>query len=141
MSWLLGLGLKTFTGNPVIMVYVALAIAAASASISGYAAWTLNGWKLGAKIERLDGERKQAVAQAGINAAAADTCSAAVAAHKKTSDAAMKNGEQLLAAAKVRAEHAEGQIAALDEYLRKPPPDGTCDKAWDIIERASGERS
>lgn len=132
--------LGAFTGNPVLMIYVACAIAAASLTIGAYSGWTLNGWRLGAKVAQVEKERDAAIAQANINAAAVTACNTSISSAKAAADYALKAGEKRLAEANLRAKQAEGQLTALDEYLKRPPPNAGCDTAWDIIERAAGVR-
>lgn len=47
----MGLLLKLFTGNPVMMIWVGLGLFAAGAASGGAAAWTVNGWRLGTQLE------------------------------------------------------------------------------------------
>lgn len=54
--------LKSLMPNPAIIIYaVSVAIAAATG-------WTMNGWRLNGKIDRMIAEHSQAMAQAGQNA-------------------------------------------------------------------------
>lgn len=54
--------LKSLMPSPTIIVY------ALSVAIAGATGWTMNGWRLNGKIDRMVAEHSQAMAQAGQNA-------------------------------------------------------------------------
>lgn len=137
--------LRMFTANPMTMLYVGLAIAAVSAAGAGYAAWEVNGWRLGTKVERAERERDLAVAQGRVLAQAVNSCSAGVDIAKKASDGAAELGAKLLAEAKRLNAGGQGQVDRIEAALRNPTglradgkPKG-CDDAWDFIEQQRGK--
>lgn len=122
-------------------VWLGVGIAAASAGAAGYAAWEVNGWRLGQKVERAERERDLALAQGKVLAEATRSCSAGVDLAKKASDGATALGAKLLDEARRLYAGNRETVASIEAMLKKPPelrPDGkpkTCDDAWDFIEQ------
>ena len=90
------------------------------------------------KIEHVTAERDAALTQASILADAVKRCSEGVDAAKKASKLALDFGAKALEEAKKRNAPLGAQLARMEELLRKPPPNGTCDDAWRVIESEAG---
>lgn len=143
----MGFLLNLFTKNPMVMLYVGLAIAAVSAAAAGSAAWTINGWRLGTQLEHAEAQRDLALAQGKVLAAATVSCTDSVAVAKKASDGATALGVQLLAEARRLSAGNQGTVNRLEDLLKSPAalradgkPKG-CDDAWDEIEKDYAKRA
>lgn len=113
---------------------IKLLIYAGISAVLFAAGWTVNGWRLGEKLEHVEAERDTAIAQGDVLASAVDACNDGVKAAKAASDSAAKLSAQLLEDARRRAAAAAGKAAQLEDALRRG---GTgCDAAWDEIEKA-----
>lgn len=115
--------LKLFAGgNPIGWVIVATAIAAAGFG----AGWTVNGWRLGTRIERLQGENTvyaAANARCGVNVAEVKAAVAGlVDAAEKRAEEGRKAIAQAEKAAVVHINRAAGIIQRLPV-----PPEKQCD--------------
>lgn len=110
--------------SPIKFEIVAIAVVLAmSAGVVG--GWTMNGWRLGARVERLQGAidtQKQSIAMLkGAN----DRCTAGVAevkgAVKGFVDEADKRGRDAAAAMKAAAVAAQGHLQDARDALNRPP--------------------
>jgi hypothetical protein len=120
-----------------IRLLIRLGIAAIALVAAAAGGWTVNGWRLGEKIQRLED-------QSEVLVVAVNACSASVEAGEKAGAAAIAQGEQLLAEA--RRLHAGGTQAVrrIEDLIKKKPPAGPdgkpagCDEAWAAIESKAG---
>lgn len=118
-----------------IKLCIQLAIAAVLLAVAAAAGWTVNGWRLGAEVSRLNGiveTQKQGIeTMAGANkrcTAGLDDVRGAV---KGYVDAGVKASREAAAAAQRAAASAQGHLDAAQEALNRamPPPGQECDKA------------
>lgn len=127
--------LKLFTGNPLMMLWIALAIAAASGAAGAAGGWSVNGWRLGAKVENLQGvidtQKQSLETMEGAN----KRCTAGVADVKGAVKALVDEGNaRTEAAAKAMqraADAAKGHLADAKAALNRPMPSAgkECDTA------------
>ena len=131
----MGFLLKIFTGNPLMMVWVALAVFAAGVASGGATAWKLQGWRLGTELESAKRARDVYKDQAQVLGADVEACNAGVEQAKKKGDLAVGQVRAQLAELKKRHAGKVEEVARLEELLKNPTPAGAgCDKAWDAIE-------
>jgi hypothetical protein len=140
MSWLL----KFLGGGNLVNLAIAAAVIAGVAGAAGFSTgWTLNGWRLGARIERLQGENTVyagANARCGVNVAEVKAAVAGIVkAADERAEQARKGIQKAEAAAVVHINRAAGIIQ------RPPvPPEKQCDtvrdeqRAYVIERRAEG---
>lgn len=134
----MGALLKLFTGNPIAMLYIAAAVFAIGTATGGAAAWTLNGWRLGVKVEHAERERDQALTQGKVLAEATEACSRGVDAAHKAAAGAVITGKLLLAEAQRLTAGTQNQVKRVEELLaKKPPPGADCRDAWRELEEIS----
>jgi hypothetical protein len=123
MSWLL----KFLGGGNLVNLAIAAAVIAGVAGAAGFSTgWTLNGWRLGARIERLQGENTVyagANARCGVNVAEVKAAVAGIVkAADERAEQARKGIQKAEAAAVVHINRAAGIIQ------RPPvPPEKQCD--------------
>lgn len=112
------------------------AAAAIVAAICFAGGWTVNGWRLDGKLERLQGDLDAATTQAEIAAKGLEACNAGVDAARRQGDAAIAQGKAMLAEARRLAAGGREQAARVEALLEKPTPAGAgCDQAWAEIAR------
>jgi len=137
MGWLL----KFLGGGNLVNLAIAAAVIAAVAGTSGFVGgWTLNGWRLGETIARLEGEN---TAYAGANA----RCGVNVAEVKAAVSEIVKQGEQrAVEAAKAIKKAETAAVVHLNRaagIINRPPvpPEKQCDTVRDEqIEYIKGRR-
>lgn len=142
----MGYLLKLFTGNPVTMIYVALAIFAVGLGLGTTGGWTLNGWRLGTELEHAKGERDRAIDQGKVLAASVTSCNAGVERVEKLAGAALGNmkamvaeAQRLHAGGKTMAEEIERRLAKKAATRSDGKPKG-CDDGWDELEKIRAPR-
>lgn len=118
--------------TPARLYGTAIALLVVALAFAGLYAWGMS-WK--ADAAKFEAERDSARAQVVILADSVKVCSAGVDAVKKASDAAISFGASALAEAQKRNAPIVAQIARLEELMRKPPPNATCDDAWRALEQ------
>lgn len=118
--------LKMFAGNPLMMVWIALGIAAVSGSAGGYGGWMLNGWRLGTMVAE---KETQLATCNGSLSRTQDANAAFATAVKHQTDAIQtlaEEGRKRDEAAAVATAEAKVQGAAIlskaDSLLKKPLP-------------------
>jgi len=123
VSWIL----KFLGAGSIGNILIAAAVVAAVAASTGFAtAWTVNGWRLGTKIERLAGEAsalRAANARCSVNVAEVrDAVAGIVKAGEERAEQARKGIEKAQAAAVVHINRAAG-------IIKRPPvaPEKQCD--------------
>lgn len=129
----MGTLLKLFTGNPMTIVYAALAIGAVAGSAGAYGGWMLNGWRLGVQVAQAERDRDHWKAEAAIVAAAVKGCNASVDASKAVSDAAIAATGELKAAAARLSVPAEKEVRHTETIIERRPTleqAGDCHWAW-----------
>lgn len=121
-------------GLPMWAVY---AIAAAGIYAAGFGSgWQVNGWRLGAKVARLEGQVGVAVAQGNVLAASVAACNAGVEEARAAGQGARDLGAKLLLEARRIAAPTKAQADRIESLLRQPPPPGAkCGEAWAQIEQ------
>jgi len=124
---MIGWFLKFLGGGNLVNLAIAAAVIAAVAGAAGFTTgWTVNGWRLGAKIERLAGEAsalRAANARCGVNVAEVrEAVAGIVKAADERAEQARKGIQKAEAAAVVHINRAAGIIQ------RPPvPPEKQCD--------------
>ncbi len=109
-------------GSPLIYLAIAAAIFAAGAG----AGWTLNGWRLGAEVAKLEGQRDALVAENALVRNANQRCAVDVAAVQTAVTGIVEASKGLTKAANDAMSKAGAAAARLtasaDEILARPPP-------------------
>jgi len=124
---MIGWILKFLGGGSIVNLAIAAAVIAAVAGAAGFTTgWTVNGWRLGARIERLQGENTVyagANARCGVNVAEVKAAVAGIVkAADERAEQARKGIQKAEAAAVVHINRAAGIIQ------RPPvPPEKQCD--------------
>jgi len=127
MGWIL----KFLGGGSIVNLAIAAALIAAVAGATGFASgWQVNGWRLGARIERLAGEAsalRSANARCGVNVAEVKAAVAGIVkAGEERAEQARKGIQKAEAAAVIHINRAAGIIQ------RPPvPPEKQCDTVRD----------
>ena len=123
----MGFLLRIFTGNPLMMVWVALAVFAVGVASGGATAWKLQGWRLGTELEHAKGElatcagslaRTQDANKAFAGAVADQTGSI-----RALEAATLARDARAAAAAAKAAEQGKAITAKADEILNRPLPE------------------
>ena len=128
---MIGWILKFLGGGSIVNLAIAGAVIAAVAGATGFASgWQINGWRLGVRIERLQGENTiyaGANARCGVNVAEVrEAVAGIVKAADERAEQARKSIQQAEAAAVVHINRAAGIIQ------RPPvPPEKQCDTVRD----------
>lgn len=122
-----------FAGGPArlqALLVVAMGMALVCAGLLIYGGyWHLEALKLEARLA-------PTIAQANVNAAAVEACSAGVGLAQKTAEASVAAGAQLLALARKANADRPRVAAALEDLARQArQPGEDCNWAWDRIER------
>jgi hypothetical protein len=120
-----------------IKLCVQLAIAAVLLAGAAWAGWAINGWRLGAELERTKGERD-------LVTSAATACSAGVDLAKKTSEAAVKGTAVLVAAAERLNKPAEKIVERTETIIERPMTGeqaADCNWGWGQIEAAPRQKA
>lgn len=123
----MGFLLRLFTGNPLMMLWVALGVFAAGLATGGAASWTLQAWRLGTQLEHARTElatctgslaRTQDANQAFAGAVANQTSSI------RALEVATLDRDRRAAVAAVKAAEQGKQITAkADAILNRPLPE------------------
>jgi hypothetical protein len=119
--------LKFLGGGNLVNMAIAAAVIAAVAGVAGFTSgWTVNGWRLGARIERLQGENTVyagANARCGVNVA---EVKAAVAGIVKAADERAEQAKKGIQKAEAAA---LGHINRAAGIIQRPPvpPEKQCD--------------
>lgn len=113
-----------------IKLCIQLAIAAMLLAGAAWGGWAINGWRLGAELERVKGERDLVVS-------AAKSCSAGVDLAKDVSTAAIDASKELTAAARRLNKPAEKIVERTETIITRPmtvEQAADCSWGWSQIE-------
>lgn len=111
--------------NPLYVAIAAAVIFAAGAASGGLAGWTVQGWKMGAQLERERGEVKRLDAQVAIFSAANEKCGIDVTAVKDAVkdvvDAGLAAADRARVAMDRAAKTSAGHLGRAENILNRPP--------------------
>lgn len=123
--------------SPLAIRAIAIALVLAAAYAAGFGTgWQVNGWRLGAKVAKLETRVVAAVDQGKILAAAVEACNAGVEEARVAGQGARALGAQLLDEARRIGAPARAQADRIEALLKKaPPPGADCGEAWAQIQQ------